>query len=143
MQRPRAISRLSLVLLILALSAVGGLLDNPWGRPLPVAPHLLRMDPVLTGWILLVVGAFYCATTLVCAFALWRMRPWAPAAYLSFVVSITIYMVAFIYLVRLLHPLWLALLFVVLLVWGLNLGWRIVQGCFIPAANRQWDRPRT
>jgi hypothetical protein len=29
-------------------------------------------------------------------------------------------MVAFIYLVRLLHPLWLALLFVVLLVWGLT-----------------------
>jgi hypothetical protein len=135
MQRPRAVARLSLILMLIGLSALGGIAGIPWGQPGPVAPQLLRLDPIVTSWVLLVVGTVYCAATLLCAFALWRMRPWARVAYSWFIGSITIYLVTFLYLIRVPTPLWLGVAFFALLAVGLYCGWRIVNRTFGAAAK--------
>jgi hypothetical protein len=121
--------------MLIGLSALAGIAGIPWGQPVPVAPQLLRLDPILTSWMLLVAGAVYCTATLVCAFALWRMRPWARVAYCWFIVSIAIYMVVFLYLIRVPTPLGLGIIFFALLAAGLYFGWRIVHRTFGAAAN--------
>jgi hypothetical protein len=135
MQRPRTVSRLALILTLIGTSALAGIVGVHWSRPLPVAPQLLRIDPTATSHVLFGASVVYCAATLLCAFALWRMRPWAPAAYAWFVASITAYMVIFLYLVRVPTPVVLGLAFFGLLGAGLYLGWRIVRKAFGPAAN--------
>jgi hypothetical protein len=135
MQRPRAIARLSLILVLIGISALGGIAGIPWGHPVPMAPQFLRLDPVVTSWALLFLGALYCVATFVSAFALWRMRTWARAAYACFIGSITIYLVTFLYLIRVPTPPWLDVAFFALLAAGLYCGWRIVNRTFGGAAN--------
>jgi hypothetical protein len=77
MHRPRAITRLALLLGLLGISALGGVIAVPFGQPLPVAPQLLRADPSVTSWLIFVAAAAYGVATLVAAFSLWQMRPWA------------------------------------------------------------------
>jgi hypothetical protein len=130
MLRPRAIRRLSLILTLLGLSALGGVVVIPWGRPLPIAPQLLLLDPVVTGWIIFGAAALYCGATLLCAFALWRMRPWAPQAYLGFAATVATFLALHLLLVRIPTPLALEFLFVGLLGGALYWGWRIVHNTF-------------
>ena len=130
MERPRGVSTLSLVLALIGMSAFGGLTFAPWGQPLPVAPQLLRADPHVASWLILLAGAFYSGATLVAAFALRRMRPWAPTAYILFVCSIGLYLALFMWLVRIFGPAWLGVIFFGLLAAGLYWGWTIVRKAF-------------
>ena len=130
MQRPRSIYRMSLVLTLIGVSALGGIVGTPWGQPLPVAPQLLRADPRTASWLIFMAAVIYCVATLICAFALWRMRPWTPTAYRWFVASILFYMLLFLYLVRIPAPIGLAVTFFGLLGAALYWGWRIVRTAF-------------
>jgi hypothetical protein len=125
-QRPQSIRTLALILVLFGISALGGLLLMPWGLPLPVAPQLLHADPVVAGWIIFSGATVYCLASFICAHALWRMAPWAPAAYACFVASIALYMALFLYIVRVPSPLGIGVAFFGLLGAGLYFGWRIV-----------------
>jgi hypothetical protein len=129
-QRPRSIRTLALVLTLIGISALGGVLLAPWGQPLPVAPQLLHADPRVAGWLILSAATIYCLATLICAYALWRMASWAPAAYGYFVVSIVLYMTLFSYIVRVPTPVGLGLAFFALLGAGLYWGWRVVKAAY-------------
>jgi len=129
-ERPRGVSTLSLVLALIGASAFGGLILAPWGQPLPVAPQLLRADPHVASWLIFLAGALYCGATLVAAFALRRMRPWAPTAYICFVCSIGLYLALFMWLVPIFGPAWLGVIFFGLLGAGLYWGWTIVRRAF-------------
>jgi hypothetical protein len=133
---PRAVSRLSLILILVGISALGGVALAPWGQPLRIAPQLLRTDPTAAGWLIFSAAVFYCGSTLVCAFALRRMRPWAPAAYTWFIVSVVGYMLLFNFIVRVPTPLLLALAFYGLLAAALYWGWRVVRNAFQGGENR-------
>jgi hypothetical protein len=130
MQRPQPVLRLSQVLCLIGLSALGGLAIAPWGRPLPVAPQLLAADPIIAGWSILIAAACYCAATLAAAFALWRMASWVRWAYAAFVVTLLTYVAVFLYLVRIRTPPALSLIFFVFLSGGVYWGWRIVDRSF-------------
>ena len=132
-ERPRGVSTLSLVLALIGVSAFGGLILAPWAQPLRVAPQLLRADPYVTSWLIFLSGALYCGTTLIAAFALRRMSPWAPTAYICFVCSIGLYLAIFMWLVPIFAPAWLGVIFFGLLGAGLYWGWRIVRRTFGPA----------
>jgi hypothetical protein len=129
-ERPRGVSTLSLVLALIGVSAFGGLIMAPWGQPFRVAPQLLRADPHVTSWLILLAGALYCGATLIAAFALRRMRPWAPTAYICFVCSIALYLAIFMWLVPIFGPAWLGVIFFGLLGASLYWGWRIVRRAF-------------
>jgi hypothetical protein len=127
MERPVAVGNLAKVLVVIGISALGGAVGFPLGKPLPVAPQLLRADPTTTSWIIFVLACIYCAATLVAAFALWKMRPWARAAYLGFVASIACYLMGFTFLVRIPAPVFIGVAFYGLLCGGLYWGWIIVR----------------
>jgi hypothetical protein len=135
MARPRAISNLALILTLIGISGLGGIASAPWGRPIPVAPQLLGADPVTTAWLILSTGALYVAATVICAFSLWRMLPWAPTAYRCFVASIALFMFVWLYLIRIPMPIALGIAFFALLGSGLYWGWRIVRRAFEPSAH--------
>jgi hypothetical protein len=105
----------------------------PWGQPLQIAPQLLHADPHVASWLIFSAGTIYSVATLICAYALWRMVSWAPAAYGCFVASIAFYMVLFLYIVRIPTPIGLALAFIGLLSAGLYWGWRVVRGGYAPS----------
>ena len=133
---PRAVSRLSLILILVGISALGGVALAPWGQPLQIAPQLLRTDPKVAGWLIFSAAVIYSGATLVCAYALRRMRPWAPVAYTWFVASIVGYMLLFNFIVRVPSPLLLAVAFYGLLGAALYWGWRIVRTAFDNGGNR-------
>jgi hypothetical protein len=81
----------------------------------------------VASWAIFLVGGCYCVTTLTASFALWTMRRWARRAYVLFILSITIYMATFLYIVRVPAPFALGAVFFALLAAGLYWGWRIVQ----------------
>jgi hypothetical protein len=130
MSRPRAITRLALLLGLLGISAVGGVIGFPFGQPLPLAPQLLRADPTVTSWLIFVAAAAYGAATFIAAGSLWQMRPWARIAYLSFVACLVGYMALFCFLIRIPAPLSIGVIFFGLLCGALYLGWRIVGRTF-------------
>lgn len=126
MDRPRAVARLSKILIVLGLSALGGVIGLPWGTPIRVAPQLLVLDPITTTWVIHLLAITYCGATLACAFSLWRMLFWARAAYICFVASVVIYLTSLLCLVRVPSPISIAVLFFGLLGAGLFWGWRVV-----------------
>jgi hypothetical protein len=130
MERPRAVTNLALILGLIGVSALGGVINLPFGQPLQVAPQFLRTDAVTTGRLIFGAATIYCGVTLIAAYSLWRMRPWARSAYLWFVVSIASYMVIFCYLIRIPTPFALGLVFFGVLCGGLYLGWRVVTRAF-------------
>ena len=136
MERPRSVSTLALILTLLGLSSLGALAALPWNQPFPVAPQLLRTDPAIASRVMLSAGAIYAVAAVISAFALWRMRLWAPLAYLAFTASILVYVSLFLYLVR--APGWIALGagLVGVLVAGLYWGWRIVHRVFAPLLEK-------
>ena len=127
MQRPRSVRTLALILTLVGISALGGTVVAPWGQPLRVAPQLLYGDPQVAGWLIFSAATLYSAAALVCAYALWRMVSWAPAAYGYFVASIVLYMALFLFIVRIPAPLSLGLLFFGLFGAALYWGWRVVR----------------
>ena len=144
MQRPRAVSALAVVLGLLGASALAGLIATPWNDPLVIAPQLLRIDPILAVRVLHILDTVYVSATLVCAYALWTMRAWAPAAYACFVASIVAYMGALLYAVAIPTPAALLLTFVGVAASMLYLGWRVVHGAFGVRAmrsNNRWRGP--
>jgi hypothetical protein len=130
MERPRAVTNLALILGLIGVSAVGGVINLPFGQPLQVAPQFLRTDAITTGRLIFGAATIYCGVTLIAAYSLWRMRPWARSAYLWFVVSIASYMVIFCDLIRIPTPFALGLAFFGVLYGGLYLGWRVVTRAF-------------
>lgn len=130
MQRPRSIRTLALILTLIGVSAVGGISLTPWGRPLPVAPELLHADPLVASWLISSAATIYCIVTLTCAYALWRMTYWAPAAYGCFVASIVLYMGIFLFIVRIPGPIGIGIAFFGLLGAGLYWGWRVVRRAY-------------
>lgn len=133
MERPRDVSTLSAVLTLLGVSALGGLTLAPWGQPLRVAHQLLRADPRVAGWVILVAATIYCAAALTAAIALRRMRPWAVTAYICFVCSIGLYCVVFLWLVRIPVSPFVGVGFFAVLVAVLYWGWTIVKTTFRPS----------
>lgn len=129
-QRPRSIRTLALILTLIGVSAAGGILLAPWGRPLPVAPELLHADPLIASWLITSTATIYCLATLTCAYALWRMASWAPAAYGCFVASIVLYMGLLLYIVRIPSPIGIGIAFFGLLGAGLYWGWRVVRSTY-------------
>jgi hypothetical protein len=127
MQRPQSVLRLAQVLLLVGISAIGGLVLAPWGQPLRVAPQLLATDPTVASWTIFLVGGCYCVAALADSFALWTMRRWARRAYVLFILSITIYLGTLLYIVRVPAPVALGALFFAPLAAGLYWGWRIVK----------------
>jgi hypothetical protein len=127
MQRPSSVLRLAQVLLLLGLSALGGLALAPWGQPLPVAVRLMATDPTVASWTIFLVGGCYCVAALTASFALWTMRRWARRAYALFILSIAIYLGTFLYIVRVPAPIGLGLALFALLTAGLYWGWRVVK----------------
>ena len=131
--RPRSVTILGLLLLLLTISASGALLLFPVGRPLAVAPSLLAASPVAIGWVIFGLLLAYVAALTAAAIAVLRMRPWARVAYQSVAIVLSLCFAAFLFLVRIPTPWWL---YVVCfgsfggLVW---LGWRVVRDR-IPAA---------
>jgi uncharacterized membrane protein len=118
------------VLAFIGFSALGGVALAPWGQPLQVAPQLLRMDPLVATRVIVCAEFVFCCSTLTAAFALRKMRPWAPAAYKCFVAAIAAYLLLFNYIVHIPSPLLLAVAFYGLLAAGLYWGWRIVRKAF-------------
>lgn len=141
-QRPRSIRTLALILTLIGISALGGILLAPWGQPLPVAPQFLLGDPHVASWLIFSAGTIYSAATLVCAYALWRMVSWAPAAYGCFVASIVLYMALFLFLVRIPTPIGLGLAFFGLFGAALYWGWRVVRSAYAPNAQALQAPPR-
>jgi hypothetical protein len=134
-QRPQSVRTLVLVLTLIGVTAFLGILLAPWGRPLPIAPQLLHADPQAAALLIFSAGALYALTTLVCAFALWRMASWGRTSYACFVGSLLLFVALFLYIVRIPAPLGLVLAFFALLFVGLYWGWCVVRGAY--AKNRQ------
>jgi hypothetical protein len=133
-QRPRSIRTLALVLTLIGISALGGVLFIPWGQPFPVAPELLHADPLVASWLIFSAATIYCLAALTCAYALWRMTSWAPAAYGCFVASIVLYIALFLYIVRVPSPIGIGLTFFGLLGAGLYWGWHVVRTAYASQA---------
>jgi hypothetical protein len=130
MDRPRAVTRLATILGLIGVSAFGGVVGFPFGRPLPVAPQLLRTDPTAASWIIFIFASIYCAATLISAFALWKMLPWARAAYLCFVAAIGCYLIVFSSLIRIPSAFFIGVAFYCLLCGALYWGWLVVRRAF-------------
>jgi len=112
MQRPRSVSALALVMALLGALALTGLIATPWDQPLVVAPQFLRVDPSLAMRVLHFLDTLYVSATLVCAYALWTMKSWAPTAYACFVASVGAYMSALLYATAVPTPLGLSVTFI-------------------------------
>jgi hypothetical protein len=132
MEHPPAVARLAAILALIGVSAFGGVVGFPFGKPLPVAPQLLRADPTSASWIIFIFACAYCAAALTAAYALWKMLPWARAAYLCFVAGIGCYLIVFSYLIRIPSAIFIAVAFFCLLFGGLYWGWLIVRRTFPP-----------
>jgi len=132
MQRPRSVSTLALVLALLSLSSLGVLAAPPWDRPLPLSPELLRTDPQTASRLISGAATINAVAAMLCALSLWKMRLWAPLAYLAFAASMLVYVAVFAYLLRAPGPLAVAVAAAGLLVAGLYWGWRLVRRVFAP-----------
>jgi len=130
MQRPRALSTLALMLVMLALSALQTIVRFPRVPPLQLAPQLLHLDSGATRRMLVAATVICCITTLACAYGLWRMRNWTPLAYLAATGSILVYLSVFLLIIRSSVPLALIAGCALLLLAGLYWGWRIVRRAF-------------
>jgi hypothetical protein len=130
MERPRTVTRLAAILTLIGISAFGGIVGIPFGKPLPVAPQLLRADPTVASWIIFIFACVYCAATLTAAYSLWKMLPWARIAYLCFVAGIGCYLIVFSYLIRIPSAAFIGVAFYSLLCGGLYWGWVVVSRAF-------------
>jgi hypothetical protein len=135
MERPRGFGLLAKVLMFLGVSAAGGLVFTGWGAPLMIAPQFLPLGEVATRWVLFSANLLYCSTSFVCAYALWRVRPFALYAYYAWFVSLALYLSLWLFLIRIPKPLGVGVLFFGLLAAFLYFSWRIVRPVFDSGAD--------
>ena len=134
MTRPNRVSGMAAFLTFLGLTAIFGVAVVPW-RPLPIAPELLPLGEQTTRWLLVGTLALYCATSLACAFALRRQRPYTLLLYYAFAGSVGLYCSVWLFLIRVDKPLGIAIIFFAMLAGGLYWGWRIAKRASGPVAN--------
>jgi len=127
MERPSGVGALAKILALLGVVALLSITFVPWRLPLVIAPEFLPLGEMATRWALFGSLTLYCLTSLVCAFALWRLRPFALCAYYAFAGSLMLYFVVFLFLIRVPKPLGIGVLFFALVGAGLYCGWRIAQ----------------
>ena len=134
MKRPPGVSGLAAFLTFLGISAMFGIVVLPW-RPLGIAPQLLPVGEVATRFALVGTLVLYCATSLACAVALRRMRPYALRTYYAFVASVALYCSVWLFLIRVDKPIGIGVMFFGLLGAGIYWGWRIAKRASDATAN--------
>lgn len=134
MKHPPGVTGLAGFLTFLGILAMFGIAVLPW-RPLGIAPQLLPFGEVATRCALVGTLVLYCATSLACAFALRRMRPYALRAYYAFVGSLALYCSVWLFLIRVDKPIGIGIIFFGLLGAGVYWGWRIAKRASGATAN--------
>jgi phosphatidylserine synthase len=104
-----------------------------------IAPQFLPLGEVVTRWTLFAATLLYCGTSFLSAYALWRVRPFALHAYYAWFVSVAIYLLVFIFLIRVPKPLGIGIAFFGLLAAFLYFGWRTVRPVFDPDAGARHE----
>jgi uncharacterized membrane protein YfcA len=132
MRLPRATNLLAVVLLYFAGSVLWRLFNgSPWD---PVDPKYLHVPPAPAAWVFFMTHILDAATRLTAAYAFFRRRRWAPAAYLCVVASTGFGAFFLVYATgALLTAVGLGMLLLFALV--LYLGWRIAK----PLAQERAD----
>ena len=90
-RRPIGATVLSLILGWLALAGFGNAVAwrvAPHGFDQPLTPRIATLVEALQSPILPVLALAYGTTALAAAIGIWRMRPWAPSAFLSWSVAV-------------------------------------------------------
>jgi hypothetical protein len=144
MERPRGFGAFAKILAFLGISALGSLVLVPWSRTLPIAPQFLPLGELMTRRTLFATTLIYCATSFVGAYALWWVRPFARYAFYAWAASLVLYIVVFLFLIRIPKPLGIGILFLALLGAFLYFGWRTVQAnvdLVAVRSNNRWRGP--
>ena len=126
MNRPVSVQILGYILLLMGISAIGGVIPFVTSNELLIAPEFLTHSSKTTIWMISFCAVIYSIATLFASYAVLRMKKWAPKAYLAFVLSICIYIVNFLYLIRIPTPIFLGVIFFLVAGGVIYWGWLVI-----------------
>ena len=103
--------------------------------PLLSDSYVLPLGEVVTRWARFAAVLLYCSASFLCAYALWRVRPYALHAYYAFIASLGLCFMVWLFLVHAGAWQWSDVLFFGLQGFGAYFGWRVIQRASGPAAS--------
>ena len=133
-KRPLGITGRSLVLVYVAFAALASVMVIPKDF-VSMSPLALRVSPATAGALLFITSLGCAATALTAAIGLWRMRTWAPRAFLAWIWAVCSLTATFLAVMR--FPPDAALLFEGVFIAFMSTlfshGWRYIRRVYVRA----------